>query len=104
MLDEFLGIQRKRNRLLQGIILLMLSLVFMWGCVQNQNQPTPSVNSRENTITIGTILKPRTIDPADSYEAAGLMIIYNLGETLYTYKLGTTELEPRLAIAFPTIS
>ena len=104
MLDEFLGIQRKRNRLFQGIILLMLSLVFMWGCVQNQNQPTPSVNSRENTITIGTILKPRTIDPADSYEAAGLMIIYNLGETLYTYKLGTTELEPRLAIAFPKIS
>ena len=104
MLDEFLGIQRKRNRLLQGIILLMLSLVFMWGCVQNQNQPIPSVNSRENTITIGTILKPRTIDPADSYEAAGLMIIYNLGETLYTYKLGTTELEPRLAIAFPKIS
>jgi len=104
MLDEFLGIQRKRNRLLQGIILLMLSLVLMWGCVQNQNQPTPSVNSRENTITVGTILKPRTIDPADSYEAAGLMIIYNLGETLYTYKLGTTELEPRLAIAFPKIS
>ena len=104
MLDEFLGIQRKRNRLLQGIILLMLSLVLLWGCVQNQNQPTPSVNSRENTITVGTILKPRTIDPADSYEAAGLMIIYNLGETLYTYKLGTTELEPRLAIAFPKIS
>ena len=104
MLDGFLGIQRKRNRLLQGIILLMLSLVLMWGCSQSQNQPTPSVNSRENTITIGTILKPRTIDPADSYEAAGLMIIYNLGETLYTYKLGTTELEPRLAIAFPKIS
>ena len=104
MLDGFLGINRKRNRLLQGITLLMLSLVLMWGCVRDQNQPTPSVNSRENTITIGTILKPRTIDPADSYEAAGLIIIYNLGETLYTYKLGTTELEPRLAIAFPKIS
>ena len=104
MLDGFLGINRKRNRLFQGITLLMLSLVLMWGCSQSQNQPTPSVNSRENTITVGTILKPRTIDPADSYEAAGLIIIYNLGETLYTYKLGTTELEPRLAIAFPTIS
>jgi peptide/nickel transport system substrate-binding protein len=104
MLDGFLGINRKRNRLLQGITLLMLSLVLMWGCSQSQNQPTPSVNSRENTITVGTILKPRTIDPADSYEAAGLIIIYNLGETLYTYKLGTTELEPRLAIAFPKIS
>jgi peptide/nickel transport system substrate-binding protein len=104
MLDGFLGIHKKRNRLLQVITLLMLSLVLMWGCGQSQNQPTPSVNSRENTITVGTILKPRTIDPADSYEAAGLMIIYNLGETLYTYKLGTTELEPRLATAFPTIS
>ena len=104
MLDGFLGINRKRNRLFQGITLLMLSLVLMWGCSQSQNQPTPSVNSRENTITVGTILKPRTIDPADSYEAAGLIIIYNLGETLYTYKLGTTELEPRLAIAFPKIS
>ena len=104
MLDGFLGINRKRNRLLQGITLLMLSLVLMWGCSQSQNQPTPSVNSRENTITVGTILKPRTIDPADSYEAAGLIIIYNLGETLYTYKLGTTELEPRLATDFPKIS
>jgi peptide/nickel transport system substrate-binding protein len=104
MLDGFLGINRKRNRLLQGISILLLSLVLMVGCGQSQNQPTPSVNSRENTITIGTILKPRTIDPADSYEAAGLIIIYNLGETLYTYKLGTTELEPRLAIAFPKIS
>lgn len=104
MLDGFLGINRKRNRLFQGITLLTLSLVLMWGCSQSQNQPTPSVNSRENTITVGTILKPRTIDPADSYEAAGLIIIYNLGETLYTYKLGTTELEPRLAIAFPKIS
>jgi peptide/nickel transport system substrate-binding protein len=104
MLDGFLGINRKRNRLFQVITLLMLSLVLMWGCSQSQNQSTPSVNSRENTITVGTILKPRTIDPADSYEAAGLIIIYNLGETLYTYKLGTTELEPRLAIAFPKIS
>jgi peptide/nickel transport system substrate-binding protein len=104
MLDGFLGIHKKRNRLLQGITLIVLCLVLMWGCVRDQNQPTPSVNSRENTITVGTILKPRTIDPADSYEAAGLMIIYNLGETLYTYKLGTTELEPRLATAFPTIS
>jgi len=104
MLDGFLGIHKKRNRLLQGITLLMLSLFLMVGCGQSQNQPTPSVNSRQNTITVGTILKPRTIDPADSYEAAGLIVIYNLGETLYTYKLGTTELEPRLAIAFPKIS
>lgn len=104
MLDGFLGINRKRNRLFQGITLLMLCLVLMGGCVQKQNQPTPTASDRHNTITVGTILKPRTIDPADSYELAGLMVIYNLGETLYTYKLGTTKLEPRLATAFPKIS
>jgi peptide/nickel transport system substrate-binding protein len=31
-------------------------------------------------------------------------VIYNLGETLYRYRLGTTTLEPALATAFPTIS
>jgi peptide/nickel transport system substrate-binding protein len=32
------------------------------------------------------------------------MIVYNLGETLYTYKLGTTELIPQLASALPQVS
>ena len=66
---------------------------------QTDNAPTPS-----GVITIGTTQKPRTLDPADSYELAGLMVIYNLGETLYRYRLGTTELEPGLAKALPTIS
>jgi len=53
---------------------------------------------------IGTTLKPRSIDPADSYELAGLFIIYNLGETLYTYAEGTTNLKPLLATELPQIS
>lgn len=66
--------------------------------------PSPPVARDPQTITIGTVLKPRTLDPADSYELAGLMVVYNLGETLYSYKLGTTELEPRLATALPSLS
>ncbi|ERN42288.1 ABC-type dipeptide transport system, periplasmic component [Rubidibacter lacunae KORDI 51-2] len=55
-------------------------------------------------VVIGTTLKPRTLDPADIYELAGLGVLYNLGDSLYTYDLGTTELKPQLATKFPTIS
>ena len=68
-----------------------------------QNNSTSSVNDN-GRITIGTTLKPRTLDPADSYELAGLSIIYNVAESLYTYKLGTTELTPLLATEMPQVS
>ena len=58
-------------------------------------------NSR---ITIGTTFQPRTIDPADNYELSGMMVIYNLSDTLYTYELGNTNLKPQLAVEMPTIS
>jgi peptide/nickel transport system substrate-binding protein len=70
---------------------------------------TPNVNTNTTTngngrVSIGTTLKARTLDPADSYETAGLNLIYNVAESLYTYKLGTTELEPLLATQMPTVS
>ncbi len=34
----------------------------------------------------------------------GLNTIYNIGDSLYTYKLGTTQLQPRLATQLPKIS
>ncbi|MDZ4874518.1 MAG: Periplasmic dipeptide transport protein [Chroococcidiopsis cubana SAG 39.79] len=58
-------------------------------------------NSR---ITVGTTLRPRTIDPADNYELAGTNITTSLCDRLYTYKLGTGELEPQLATALPKVS
>lgn len=73
----------------------------------NSNISTPNNNNNNNNsakITIGTTLKPRTLDPADSYDTAGLNIIYNVAESLYTYKVGTTELTPLLATAMPEIS
>ena len=64
---------------------------------------TPTVNNN-GRVSVGTTLKARTLDPADSYEIAGLNLIYNAAESLYTYKLGTTELEPLLATEMPIIS
>ncbi len=60
--------------------------------------------SADSRILVGTTAQPRTIDPADSYEIAGLNIIYNVTESLYTYDVGTTEVVPLLATAMPTIS
>lgn len=60
--------------------------------------------SADNRILLGTTAQPRTIDPADSYEIAGLNIIYNVTESLYTYEVGTTEIKPLLATEMPIIS
>lgn len=65
---------------------------------------TNTTNNDNGRVSVGTTLKARTLDPADSYETAGLNLIYNVAESLYTYKLGTTELEPLLATAMPTVS
>ena len=80
-------------------------LVLITGC-NKQSELTSSSASENNSdrITIGTISQPRTIDPADNYELSGMMIIYNLSDTLYTYEVGTTKLKPQLATKMPTIS
>jgi len=87
---------------------LMVILGLCWlisSCSAAPNvTPTDNASTSAGIITIGTTQKPRTLDPADSYELAGLMVIYNLGETLYRYRLGTTVLEPGLATALPKIS
>ena len=71
---------------------------------------TATVDNTTNTtesngrISFGTTLRARTLDPADSYDLAGMNLIYNIGESLYTYNVGTTELVPLLATDMPTIS
>ena len=94
----------KNSRLFQIIILFCLGISLLVGCGDRALKTETSPSSPKDRVTVGTTLKPRTIDPADSYDLAGLLVVYNLGETLYSYKLGTTELEPRLAIAMPKMS
>ena len=71
-------------------------------CARPPQPPTALADT--GRITIGTTLKLRTLDPADAYEVISGNLLYNLGDRLYTYKLGTTELIPQLATALPTVS
>jgi peptide/nickel transport system substrate-binding protein len=68
-----------------------------------QTASTPTAGG-SNRISVGTTLKPRTLDPADNYELAGSNVMTNMGDRLYTYKLGTDELIPQLATALPKVS
>ena len=99
------SVSRSWQQLAKFLSLFGLCVVLIIGC-NNQQQTTPSNESSEGTqrVRIGTTLKPRTLDPADSYELAGLGLIYNLSDRLYTYQLGTTELVPQLATEMPTVS
>ncbi|AFZ43087.1 extracellular solute-binding protein family 5 [Halothece sp. PCC 7418] len=96
---------RQWKQLLQFVSLFGLCVVLIIGCNNQQQTSTPDASSSNaDRVRIGTTLKPRTLDPADSYELAGLGLIYNLSDRLYTYQLGTTDLEPQLATELPEIS
>ncbi|MEM6448775.1 MAG: ABC transporter substrate-binding protein [Cyanobacteria bacterium P01_D01_bin.105] len=57
-----------------------------------------------NRVAIGTTLSAGTLDPADAYETFPGILLYNLGDRLYTYTPGTSDLVPQLATELPTIS
>jgi peptide/nickel transport system substrate-binding protein len=77
-------------------------------CAPRQaTQPTgsPATNtSNGDRIVLGTTAKVRTLDPADAYDIWAGNLLYNLGDRLYTYEPGTTELKPQLATALPQVS
>ncbi|HEY9698223.1 MAG TPA: ABC transporter substrate-binding protein [Trichocoleus sp.] len=104
------GFSRSRRRLLQWLGLFGLCLALAVSCGRSQNTAsnpaTTSTNggSEGGRVTLGTTLPVRTLDPADAYELFPGILLYNLGDRLYSYKPGTTELEPQLATALPEIS
>jgi peptide/nickel transport system substrate-binding protein len=76
------------------------------GCAGN-DQPateTPTSGDSNGRIALGTTLTARTLDPADAYETFPGILLQNLGDRLYTYTPGTTDLVPQLATDMPTIS
>ncbi|MGF1478746.1 MAG: ABC transporter substrate-binding protein [Cyanophyceae cyanobacterium] len=96
---------KRLRQLGQFVSLFCLCFTLVVGCSNNQStEPSAPSGEQSDRITLGTTLKPRTLDPADTYELAGINVIYNVGETLYTYELGTTELKPQLAIELPQVS
>lgn len=106
LIQSFLASLRRSPSLIRFVGLALLCFFVVVGCQTPPNSNSVDNASPSNTgrITIGTTLKPRTLDPADSYELSGLNLIYNLSDRLYTYELGSTELQPQLATAMPTVS
>jgi peptide/nickel transport system substrate-binding protein len=88
-----------------GVMGLCVALVV--GCGGSPNPPASSpdaATSDSNRVTVGTTLTVRTVDPADAYELISGLLLYNMGDRLYTYEPGTTNLVPQLATELPTIS
>ena len=95
---------RKIQQIIKYLGLALICCGLIVACNTNTPENNPQVNNDNGRISMGTTLKASTLDPADSYEIAGLNIIYNVAQSLYTYKLGTTELEPLLATEMPKVS
>jgi peptide/nickel transport system substrate-binding protein len=71
------------------------------------SRSTPEPNSdttQSNRIVLGTTSAISSLDPADAYGTFVGTLLYNLGDRLYTYRLGSNDLQPQLAIALPRVS
>ncbi|MDH6099763.1 ABC transporter substrate-binding protein [Anabaenopsis sp. FSS-46] len=103
MISFFLTVRRWSaiTKFLSWFSLCLLLVVSCAPGKQTGNLPTPTGDGR---ITVGTTLKPRTLDPADTYELASLGLVFNMSDRLYTYEPGNTEIKPQLATALPQVS
>jgi peptide/nickel transport system substrate-binding protein len=81
--------------------LFCLCLLLAAGC--GRSTP-PGGGTGSDRVVIGTTAKIRTLDPADAYEVFSGNLLYNLGDRLYAYELGTSKLKPQLATALPRVS
>lgn len=82
--------------------LFLVCLVLTIACSQSTPDTTRSGTGKR--IVIGTTAVVSSVDPADTYSLFAGNLLYNLGDRLYTYKQGSTELTPQLATALPTVS
>lgn len=85
------------------LVLICLCCLLVVSC-QRSAPVLQAPTSGSGRITLGTTATINTLDPADAYGTFPSSLLYNLSDRLYTYKLGTTELEPQLATALPTVS
>ncbi|RZM82674.1 ABC transporter substrate-binding protein [Leptolyngbya iicbica] len=90
-------------------LLLSVCFAFVVACTSSPTTETETPaesadGAGSDRISIGTTLTVRTLDPADSYEIFPGILLHNLGDQLYAYEPGSTELIPQLAAEMPTIS
>lgn len=79
-------------------------LLLIAGCQPRTSGPSPSTTGADTRLAIGTTGKVRTLDPADALELFSGNLLYNMGDRLYAYQSGSTELAPQLATELPKIS
>lgn len=84
--------------------LFCLCLLLVVSCSRSTPDLSQAPAAEKERIVVGTTATISTIDPADAYASFSGNLLYNLGDRLYTYKLGTTDLEPQLATALPKVS
>ncbi len=89
------------RKIWRSLILYALCFSIAIGCTRLAPEAVATDGGR---ITIGTIASISTLDPADAYSVFAGNLLYNLGDRLYRYKLGTDELQPQLATALPKVS
>lgn len=104
MKHRFAFLHRWRHSIAQYVGLFCLCLTFAVSCGGNPSSPDATSAADAGRITIGTTLTVRTVDPADTYELFPGLLLHNMGDRLYSYEPGTTNLVPQLATALPTIS
>ncbi len=84
----------------RSLVLVGLCALFIVSC----SQSGPTGKPKGDRIVLGITGTPNTVDPADATTSFATFLLYNLSDRLYTYKLGTREIEPQLATALPQIS
>lgn len=89
------------RKIWRSLLLMCGCFLLVIGCTRSTVEPAATVDGR---ITIGSTASISTIDPADAYTNFAGNLLYNLGDRLYGYKLGTDELQPQLATALPKVS
>ncbi len=101
---------RKKLQFFQFLGLFLCCCFLIISCrgsqtpTQTGNSSSPTTSNSSDRISVGSIQKPRTLDPADGYEAAISDIITSLGDRLYTYDGDTDKLKPQLATELPKVS
>ncbi|OUC12184.1 MAG: peptide ABC transporter substrate-binding protein [Alkalinema sp. CACIAM 70d] len=91
--------------LLTKLGLFFCACLLIVSCSASQPGKPAATNPTDyGRITLGTTANISTIDPADAYSSFEGVLLYNLSDRLYTYKLGTRELMPQLATSFPKVS
>jgi peptide/nickel transport system substrate-binding protein len=104
------GFSRRGWRsLLKFFTLFSLCIALVVGCAgapdtEQAASPEASGEAGSSRITMGTTQKVETLDPADAYTIFTGILLYNMGDRLYTYEPGTTDLVPQLATEMPTVS